>query len=81
MGRPGGSGLDPRIIIPAILAQQQAAKRKPGIPLISDEEAERRQREADAKRRRRVTWRRILVALAVLATGAWFLISLGPPNA
>jgi hypothetical protein len=78
MGRPGGSGLDPRITIPAILAQQQAAKRKPGIPLISDEEAERRQREADASRQRRARWRRILVTLAVLATGAWVLISLGP---
>ena len=78
MGRPGGSGLDPRITIPAILAQQQAAKRKPGIPLISDEEAERRQREADASRQRRARWRRILVTLAVLATGGWVLISLGP---
>ena len=80
MGRPGGSGLDPRIIIPAILAQQQAAKRKPGIPLTSDEEAERRQQEADTKRRQRVIWRRILTALAVFAVAIWVLISLGLPN-
>ena len=80
MGRPGGSGLDPRIIIPAVLAQQQAAKRAPGIPLISDEEAERRQREADAKRRRRAIFRRVLVAVAGLALGVWLLLSLGLPG-
>jgi hypothetical protein len=80
MGRPGGSGLDPRIIIPAVLAQQQAAKRPPGIPLISDEEAERRQREADAKRRRRAILRRVLVAIAGLALGVWLLLSLGLPG-
>lgn len=80
MGRPGGSGLDPRIIIPAILAQQQAAKRKPGIPLISDEEAERRQAEADARRRRRFIWRRVLAVVAGLALGAWVLISVMPPG-
>ncbi|MEX1294732.1 MAG: hypothetical protein AB1Z67_01040 [Candidatus Limnocylindrales bacterium] len=80
MGRPGGSGLDPRIVIPAILAQQQAAKRKPGIPLISDEEAERRQREADTRRRRRAIWRRILAGLAVLAIGVWVLVTFVAPN-
>ena len=79
MGRPGGSGLDPRIIIPAVLAQQQAARRKPGIRLISDEEAERRQREADVRRRRRAIARRILAVLAVLAA-VLVLISLGVPE-
>ena len=74
------SGLDPRIVIPAVLAQQQAAKRAPGIPLISDEEAERRQREADAKRRRRAILRRVSVAVAGLALGAWLLLSLGLPS-
>lgn len=78
MGRPGGSGLDPRIIIPAILAQQQAAKRKPGIPLISDEEAERRQREADAKRRHRALLRRVLLVVGALVAGALVLSSIWP---
>ena len=80
MGRPGGSGLDPRIIIPAVLAQQQAAKREPGIPLISDEEAERRQRETDTRRRRRAILRRAVVAVAALALGAWFLLSVVTPS-
>jgi hypothetical protein len=72
-----GPGLDPRIIIPAVLAQQQAARRKPGIPLISDEEAERRQREADLRRRRRVLWLRTLVVLAVVAVGVFVASWLG----
>jgi hypothetical protein len=78
MGRQGGSGLDPRITIPALLAQQQAAKRPPGIPLITDEEAERRQREADRKRRRHAVLRRIAVAVVGLAIGVWIWSSLAP---
>ena len=39
----GQGGLDPRITGPASLAQSHASKQPPGIPLISDEEALRRQ--------------------------------------
>ncbi|MEA2025571.1 MAG: hypothetical protein U9O18_02665 [Chloroflexota bacterium] len=48
--------------------------------MITDEEAERRQRKADAARRRRVIWRRVLTALAALLPGAWFLVATGYVN-
>jgi ferric-dicitrate binding protein FerR (iron transport regulator) len=74
----GGSGLDPRIIGPAALAQAQAAKRERGIPLISDEEAERRQARADASRRRRRIWRRVIASLFVLLVAVWVFLTFGP---
>jgi len=64
----GQGGLDPRITGPASLAQVGAGKQQ-GIPLISDEEAERRQRAADAARgRRRIM--RVAVAGAAVLLGA-----------
>jgi ferric-dicitrate binding protein FerR (iron transport regulator) len=62
----------------AALAQLQAAKRERGIPLISDEEAERRQRQADASRRRRRIWRRLIAALVAVALAVWLFLSFGP---
>ena len=79
MGRPG-SGFDPRIIIAAVLAQQQAAKGKPGIPLISDQEAERRQLEADRKRRRRATWWRLVAVFVLVVVAILVLSSLLPSS-
>ena len=60
------------------LAQAQAARRKPGIPLISDEEAERRQQQADASRRRRRALRRIIAALVAVAFAVWLFLAFGP---
>jgi len=60
-----------------VLAQQQAARRRPGITLITDGESERRQLEADAARRRRIIWRLVLATLAVLMLGAWILMTAG----
>jgi hypothetical protein len=78
----GTGGLDPRITGPASLAQLHADDVQPGIPLITDEEAERRQREADASRRRDRALRRRVAALAAvafaLAVATWLFLSLGP---
>ena len=65
----GQGGLDPRITGPASLAQVGAGKQQ-GIPLISDEEAERRQRAADAARDRRRRIVRVVVAGAAVLMGA-----------
>lgn len=77
MSRSGG-GLDPRIIAAAALAQLQAAKRERGTPLISDEEAERRQRQADASRRRHRTWRRVIGVLVAAVLAIWLFVTFGP---
>jgi ferric-dicitrate binding protein FerR (iron transport regulator) len=73
-----GSGLDLRIIGPAALAQAQAAERERGIPLISDDEAERRQAQADAARRRRHILRRVIAAVIAVAVAVWLFLSFGP---
>ena len=75
----GQGGLDPRITGPASLAQVEAGKQQPGIPLISDEEAERRQRAADAARGRRRWIVRAAVAGAAVLIGAGIgLVLLAP---
>ena len=73
VGRTGGTGFDPRIIIAAVLAQQRASKEPKGIPLVSDEEAERRQRAADGSRRRRRLQPRLLLLVSplLLAIALW----------
>lgn len=73
----GGSGLDPRIIGPAALAQAQTAKRERGIPLISDQEAERRQAQADAAQRRRRILRRVIAAVIAAVIAVWLFLSFG----
>ena len=65
----GQGGLDPRITGPASLAQVGAGKQQ-GLPLISDDEAERRQRAADAARGRRRRVMRAVVAGAAVLIGA-----------
>jgi ferric-dicitrate binding protein FerR (iron transport regulator) len=72
----GQGGLDPRITVPAALAQ--SARRKPGIPSITDEEAERRQQQADASRRRRRIWRRLIVVLVAVVLIVWLFLAFGP---
>jgi ferric-dicitrate binding protein FerR (iron transport regulator) len=77
MSRSGG-GLDPRITAAAALAQLQAAKGERGIPLISDEEAERRQRQADAASRRRRIWRRVIAVVVAVVLVVWLVLTFGP---
>ena len=82
VGRTGGTGFDPRIIIAAVLAQQRASKEPKGIPIISDEEAERRQRAADTTGRRRRIYRRLVLVVGpvlVLVIALWAAV--GPSQA
>ncbi len=79
----GPGGMDPRITGPASLAQQQAGSQPPGIPLISDDEAERRQQEADAQRLRRRAWRRLLVISGLVAVAVlvlWLAFGVSAPG-
>ena len=82
VGRTGGTGFDPRIIIAAVLAQQRASTEPKGIPIISDEEAERRQRAADTTRRRRRIYRRLVLVVGpvlLLVIALWAAV--GPSQA
>ena len=74
----GLGGLDPRITGPASLAQSQASKTRPGIPLISDEEALRRQQAADASRKRRRWIMRIGAAAVAVVVGILALLLMTP---
>ena len=70
----GTGGLNPRITGPASVAQAQASKQRPGIPLISDEEALIRQQAADRARRRRRLVRVGAAAVGLMAAIALLLL-------
>jgi hypothetical protein len=77
----GHGGLDPRITGPASLAQSHASKQPPGIPLISDEEALRRQHAADSARRRHRWLVGALMVAAVVVSVVWVVLAVSPGRA
>ena len=72
----GQGGLDPRITGPASLAGTRTSEKPKGIPLILDEEAERRQLASDISRRRRQKYRRLLLTVSVLIVAVVALLSI-----